>query len=90
MTAALSRIYTRRFNFFTNAFLPSNRKIPNQNAMHSVAFYLGLKNDPWFGRAGSENAYIFRMSKQRVATQLLVRCAWVWILGILVKFNIVN
>jgi len=39
------------------------RKILNQNAMHNIAFYLVLKNEPWFGPAGSEKTW-------RVATQL--------------------
>jgi len=33
-------------------------------------FYIGLKNEPWFGLAGSENAWIVRIRKWRVATQL--------------------
>jgi len=36
----------------------------------ALCFYLGLKNEPWFGPVGSENACIFRMRKQHVATQL--------------------
>jgi len=48
----------------------SNRKIPNQDAMHIIASYLGLKNKTWFGQAGSENACIFRMRKWCVAIQL--------------------
>jgi hypothetical protein len=41
-----------------------NKKISN--------FYLGYLNQPWFGPAGSENACVFRMPKQRVATKLKV------------------
>jgi len=36
-----------------------------RKALH---FYLGLKNQPWFGPAGSENACVFCMGKQGVAT----------------------
>jgi hypothetical protein len=33
-------------------------------------FYLGYQKQSWFDPAGSENAWIFRMYKQNVATQL--------------------
>jgi len=36
-------VVTYCFNFLTNEFLFSNRKIPNQNAAHSIAFL------PWPG-----------------------------------------
>jgi len=36
----------------------------------TLLFYLGLKNEPWFGPAGSENA-----RKHHVATELKIgRC----------------
>ena len=40
----LRRVYTRRFNFLTHAFLFSNRKIPNQNVPHCCAFL------PWLSK----------------------------------------
>jgi len=45
-----------------------NRKIPNQNKMHIFAFL------PWFGTVSSENAFVFRLSKWHVATQLKSKC----------------
>jgi hypothetical protein len=38
-----------------------------RRALH---FYLGLKNQPWFCPADSENACVFRMRKRHVTTQL--------------------
>jgi len=55
--------------FLSNTFSFSNRKIPNQNGIHSVAF-LPWFEKPWFGPAGYENAWAFYMCKWPVATQL--------------------
>jgi hypothetical protein len=60
----LRLVATPHFNFLPHAISILNRKL------HLVRFYLGYWNQPWFGPAGSENACIFCMRKQFVATQL--------------------
>jgi len=58
-------IYTRRFNFLTNAFYVFDL---------GLHFYLGLKNEPWFGPAGSENNRVFGMCKAWL--RHLFKCAF--------------
>jgi len=55
-TNAVSTFLRMHFHFLAGKFLIKMQCI-------ALSFYLGLKNEPWFGPAGSENACVFRNSK---------------------------
>ncbi len=60
---AVSTFCRMRFQFWIGKLLIKKQHI-------AVHFYLGYWKQPWFGPAGSENAYIFCMRRRGVATQL--------------------